>query len=539
MVSAADKLANVLLRKERSKTAKSAKKRTYRSAFRKGMRRAFNYDGYDASAIREEFGPTARLATDWQAGNRQTAGYIGRGSYLGALKRGAGKLWSASRPLRRVLGTAARAGAFGPYGRMAGLASQAMGTGAYATNDLVNEGLGASDGVPLFGATSDQAVTISHSEYIRDIIAPGTPGAFQNFTLGINPGMFTTFPWLSQVAANYDEYEMKQLIFTYKPTITDFVSTNGQVGTIVLATQYNVQDEPFSNKNDMMHYSGAMASKCSQGMLHGVECNPTKNSGSPGKYIRGGPVLQSQELSNYDLGTLNVAVTGTPAEFNSSAIGELWVSYTLELRKPKFYAAEGSAIVQDQFTFVNTDPSTPSAYEFSNLVRYSAQQNRLNGNAAIFTANPNPSILYSFPDEASGTFKIKVKISTATTDPYGTGIGFSYLLDNPTHMTVVPDLIALTGAPPTGVQWTPFRQSQPLDGRAHDYEFELDLRVESPGSTGTSNTVFFNASALVNLPAYCVVVEVISYNNSFNYNGTGNVMLLDDGTGQLATPIPV
>ena len=126
-----------------------------------------------------------------------------------------------------------------------------------------------------------------------------------------------------------------------------------------------------------------------------------------------------------------------------------------------------------------------------------------------------------------------------TTDQYGSPVGFTYNLTNPTHMHGVPDLISTTGSPANGVVWSPFRQTTLLDGRAHEYEFELDLRVESPGSTGTQNTVFFNATANVILPAYCVVVEVVSYNNSFNYNGTGNVMLLDDGTGQLATPIPL
>lgn len=534
MVSAANKLANVLLRKEQAKSKKAATKRTYRKAFRTGMRKGFMYDGYSPEEIKETFGATRSSANEYQLTNRDEAGYIGRGRYLGGVKKFLTGAWKASYPIRRVLGGAARAGAFGPYGRMAGQISQALGTGAYTTNDLVNEGLGASESVPRFGATSDQAVIISHSEYVRDIVAPDTAGLFQNQTIEINPGLFSTFPWLSQVAANYDEYELKQLIFTYKPTITDFVSTNGQVGTIILATQYNVQDEPFSNKNDMMHYAGAMSTKVSQGMLHGVECNPNKNSGSAGKYVRGGPVLPMQEAQNYDLGNLNIATHSTPTEFNSKTLGELWVSYTIELRKPKFYAAEGSAIVQDTFIAVPTGPSG----SVEDLKIYPAQQNRING---YITLLPGGIIRYVFPETAAGTYKVRIKCVGFNTNP---GKYWDPALSNNTHMFAVKDLITqdMASPVPAAVGWTWSTHSFQMigpgpQGSGQQYHGEADIRVENPGGTGAINFIEFTEQAAANFVFQCLQVEVVSYNNSFNYNGSGQIMLIDNATDQLANPI--
>jgi hypothetical protein len=539
MSSAANKLANVLLRKEQAKSKKSAARKTYRRAFRTGMRRAYITGGATPEQLLAQFGQTRRLANSAQLEARNRTGYIGRGRYTGrggffsdaygALKSG----WQASSGLRGMLGNAARSGMFGATGVALGQASKALGTGAYVTNDLVNEGMGASESVPQFGATSDQSVILSHSEYIQDIVAPDTAGLFHNQILEINPGLFKTFPWLSQIAANYEEYELKQLIFTYKPTITDFVSTNGQVGSVIMATQYNVQDEPFSNKNDMMHYSGAMATKVSQGMLHGVECNPNKNSGSAGKYIRGGPVLPDQEKSNFDLGTLNIATHSTPLLFNSQTLGELWCSYTVELRKSKFYAAEGSSIVQDTFVLVPVPGGTgPIPGQLENLVTYPAQQNRIGGSVS---AAADGTLTYMFPNTVSGTFRVRWTLYLNT----GTSGSFEYSagLSNFTHMFPVKDLLEARGST-TGWTWA-FATNGPtgITGPPKELICEADVRVENPGGTGATNHILFQKSGTGIPSCFAIRCEVISYNNSFDYDGTKQLMLLDNTTGALATPV--
>jgi len=226
----------------------------------------------------------------------------------------------------------------------------ALGIGDYATNAIVNDGAGAAEAVPSFSPNSGSSVLISHKEYISDIYGTAAGVGFQNSAYPLNPGIESTFPWLAQIAQNYDEYSIKQLIFTFRSSIAPIgASASGQVGTIIMATQYNAGEQPFTDKETMMQYDGAMSAKVIDGLLSGVECDPAQMSGSVGKFTRAGPPPASQDIKTYDLGTFNIAVTNIPLSYENQSLGELWVSYTVELRKPKFFAARGFGIARDFF----------------------------------------------------------------------------------------------------------------------------------------------------------------------------------------------
>lgn len=324
------------------------------------------------------FGETYRKASDEQKARRKDMRYTGRGLYTGGgsyLKRA----WDASAGLRSQLGGAARSGQFGAWGQAAGYASKALGWGDYTvTNSIVSgaqpSGAGG-DVIPSF-RSGDNTVVISHKEYITDLFGPAGAGTFQNTVYSINPGVERTFPWLSQVAANYEEYTLRQCIFTFRSTITDFVASNGQVGQVIMATQYNPSDAPFATKQDAMEYDMAMSGKTSCNMLHGVECDPSKLSGSAGKFVRSGPVRSDDDLKSYDWGNLNLCVSNIPSQFANQALGEVWVSYTIELRKPKFFVSRGLNILRDAF-IGKADPPAGAAIDVTEYAY--AQQNRIGG----------------------------------------------------------------------------------------------------------------------------------------------------------------
>jgi hypothetical protein len=150
---------------------------------------------------------------------------------------------------------------------------------------------------------------------------------------------------------------MVQCIFTYRSTLTDVISdNNGQVGQIVMVHNTNVNKAPFAQKHLMMGYDGAQSSKTTEHAAHGIECAPDKRpgterlafQGSEGKFVRTKP-LKTGEIINYDLAKFQLAVAGTPDQLAHQTIGELWVSYTVRLRKPKFYTSLGYGISCDQF----------------------------------------------------------------------------------------------------------------------------------------------------------------------------------------------
>ena len=55
------------------------------------------------------------------------------------------------------------------------------------------------------------------------------------------------------------------------------------------------------------------------------------------------------DINTYDHGLMNIAVIDTPSTYSGQQMGELWVSYTIELRKPKFVTAMGWGLSRDYF----------------------------------------------------------------------------------------------------------------------------------------------------------------------------------------------
>jgi hypothetical protein len=150
---------------------------------------------------------------------------------------------------------------------------------------------------------------------------------------------------LPQIAANYSEYAFVQLIFSFKSTVTDFQTTNGIAGQVLTATQYNTDEEAFRDKQSMIVYHGAASAKSTGNIMSGVECDPKKLSGSHGKFVRHHSLPRGEDQKEYDLGRLTIATVDFPAVLQNQAIGELWVSYTVALCRPKLVVSRGLAIM--------------------------------------------------------------------------------------------------------------------------------------------------------------------------------------------------
>lgn len=246
-------------------------------------------------------------------------------------------------------------------GMYTGQGEYSPGDEAPTTNDLVE---GGAPSVAQFASTGDEtgALAISNREYLGDVfgnalVAVGSqPISFTKTSYILNPGLEKTFPWLSQIASNYEEYEFKQLMFTYKSTVQDINSNNGQVGTAIMTTTYNANASDFPDKASMMQYAHSSSMKVTDDGIHGVECDPSKLSGSPGKFIRSGNI-DVTDLNTYDYGKFQLGIANTPSSLANNAIGELWVSYTLILRKPKIVTNKGLTI--SRFLAVTRFESNP------------------------------------------------------------------------------------------------------------------------------------------------------------------------------------
>lgn len=204
-------------------------------------------------------------------------------------------------------------------------------------------------------------ITFRHKEYLRDIITSGTAGAFNLDSYLLNPGNSKTFPWLSQVAQNFEQYSLEGVIFEFRSMSADALnSTNTALGTVIMATNYDSLDTNFKGKGEMENYEWGMSCKPSVNMLHPIECAPRQTSITE-LYVLDGPVPSGADPRLYHWGNMQIATTGFQG--TSVNIGELWVTYQVRLLKGRIFQAIGLEIgtyIASNAVYTNALPLGPN-----------------------------------------------------------------------------------------------------------------------------------------------------------------------------------
>jgi hypothetical protein len=236
----------------------------------------------------------------------------------------------------------------GPLGMLAGAtagwdegakASKWFGWGDY-TNQIMN---GTSDpSAPVILNSTDLSgdVYISQREFVGNIVvnsptsAGGGTSSFELREFDINPGLKNTFPFLSQIAQNFEMYELQGCIFQFKSTYGESVSGANNLGKVIMATNYDPSAPIFHDTVRMQNYDYSNACRPSDSMLHGVETASSKRA-TDMLYVRSSEETRDKIFS--DIGKFQVATEGVPLQTGatSSIIGELWVSYRVKLSRSK------------------------------------------------------------------------------------------------------------------------------------------------------------------------------------------------------------
>jgi len=207
---------------------------------------------------------------------------------------------------------------------------------------------------PMFassGVGSD--VVFTHAEYVADVQSA------TNFTRTdylLNAGNPVLFPWLSQIAALYEEYEFLGLVFEYRTTSAMAVgTTSSAMGTVIIATDYDVYDNAFVTKRNMEAAEYATPGAPYQTFCHPVECDRKRNVLGK-EYVVPGATSIAQlpgdaRMSAY--GMTSVACVGQQTA--GTAQGELWVTYHVRLSRP---VLENSAVVANFSQHIQTSATT-------------------------------------------------------------------------------------------------------------------------------------------------------------------------------------
>lgn len=237
------------------------------------------------------------------------------------------------------LGGSLGTGFGGPPGAMAGAAagrmlaarfSKLIGSGDYATNisEIAHNSLVRSSGASEYASFSDSktSVRLRHREYLQDVFAGGS-STFANTAFAVNPGLSNSFPFLAQLAGNFEEYHMHGLVFEFVSTTSPY-NASSAMGSVIMAMEYNANSPNYSSKPQMENSDFAVSARPDKSMIYGVECS---NNASANYYVRQGSSglpLTTTDIGNFQIATLTPIAAGT-------TLGELWVSYDIELFRPK------------------------------------------------------------------------------------------------------------------------------------------------------------------------------------------------------------
>lgn len=172
--------------------------------------------------------------------------------------------------------------------------------------------------------TNGDAV-VEHSEFIQDV--PGTI-AFSVLAGGlpVNPGMSNTFPWLNQLANNYESYLFEKLEFEYRTS-----SSSATSGVLMLAIDYDASDPAPVGKVQISSYQDCARDAPWKSFIQRNKLQNLRKRSS--YYVRNGALSANQDIKLYDVGNVFMASQGMAAD--TPAVGELWVNYKIRLMTPQ------------------------------------------------------------------------------------------------------------------------------------------------------------------------------------------------------------
>lgn len=181
---------------------------------------------------------------------------------------------------------------------------------------------------PMFSTLadgSDLRIRVRHREFIADI--PGSVNYGVN-SFPINPGIPSVFPWLSNVAQNFESYQFRDLCFQYRTE-----SPTSSAGKIILSVDWDAADAaPISKLQQFEERTKAEDAVWANFDLVCDKQDLAKFGTQ--RYVRNAlplPAVGAVDIKTYDVGNLFV---GRQGESGTTVIGELWVCYDIELMTP-------------------------------------------------------------------------------------------------------------------------------------------------------------------------------------------------------------
>lgn len=209
---------------------------------------------------------------------------------------------------------------------------------------------------PALRAAPRNSFKISNRELCFPVIAQDSSPQYSVTTFPIQPGLSSVFPLLSNTSKTFVRYKIKYCI--------EFVPNVGTStpGTIFIASDTNINENPPSSPSQLMSYAGAISaniwSHCS------FPSNKKMNATNDKKmFIRYGSLGANEDIKLYDTANIHVALSGTDGTSVTagSVLGQLYINYVCTFYEQRLEQIVDSNIFTYYEQLTSADPLTPLA----------------------------------------------------------------------------------------------------------------------------------------------------------------------------------
>lgn len=191
--------------------------------------------------------------------------------------------------------------------------------------------------------STPKGVVVTHREYISDIVSLNAN--FNTFSIPINPGLETSFPWLSGIARRFEQYRFKRICFEIETC-----ASTATIGSIGLAFDPDCKDALPTTKAGFLSEDRSVRGPPWQSLSLPYESARYPHL-SLTRYIRSS-TLPNVDLHLYDVGNMIYYLHSLPAAV--TIVGELFISYEIELITP---ATTTDAVIQENGTIMSVASS--------------------------------------------------------------------------------------------------------------------------------------------------------------------------------------
>lgn len=277
------------------------------------------------------------------------------------------------------------------------------GHGAYGVPwSVTNNSLTSEGNIPKVANIVDEGIRICHTEYLGTVTSTTT---FSNSVYYLNPGLSATFPWLSKLAANFQQWKIHGCMIVFKSQMTDAVATFSALGSVAIAANMNPAERACANQIEMEQLKFCAVAKPSEHITAPIECGKASTSMNA-YFVRTSAVPGNASVMDYDHATIQVATASAPS--GGVVLGRLYISYDISLLNPRMVMT-GTGCADYRFEGATT----------ANYFGVLATMVKVTDTIGVSFTSPNVSI--TFPRGAYGAYMIEYSAwgnSTSLTNAY-------------------------------------------------------------------------------------------------------------------------